>query len=77
MVDTDVVGCCWIELPKGKYGVREEKDTSATDSQNLGKVGKLPSSGSSIVVFFFFQNFYRFECNSKTFSFPLGVLVSV
>ncbi|CAG02717.1 unnamed protein product, partial [Tetraodon nigroviridis] len=27
MVDTDVVGCCWIELPKGKYRVREEKDT--------------------------------------------------
>uniref|UniRef100_A0A3B3XNA2 DNA polymerase n=1 Tax=Poecilia mexicana TaxID=48701 RepID=A0A3B3XNA2_9TELE len=29
MVDSDVVGCCWIELPKGKYRVREEK--SSTD----------------------------------------------
>uniref|UniRef100_A0A8C9XIQ4 DNA polymerase n=1 Tax=Sander lucioperca TaxID=283035 RepID=A0A8C9XIQ4_SANLU len=25
MVDSDVVGCCWIELPKSKYRVREEK----------------------------------------------------
>uniref|UniRef100_A0A667Y482 DNA polymerase n=1 Tax=Myripristis murdjan TaxID=586833 RepID=A0A667Y482_9TELE len=28
MVDTDVVGCCWIELPKGKYRVREERSVS-------------------------------------------------
>uniref|UniRef100_A0A671SA81 DNA polymerase n=1 Tax=Sinocyclocheilus anshuiensis TaxID=1608454 RepID=A0A671SA81_9TELE len=25
MVDSDVVGCCWIELPKGKYRLREER----------------------------------------------------
>ncbi|KAF3846592.1 hypothetical protein F7725_003670 [Dissostichus mawsoni] len=25
MVDCDVVGCCWIELPKSKFRVREEK----------------------------------------------------
>ena len=56
MVDTDVVGCCWIELPKGKYCVREEKDALASDSQNPGKVGQLPASGSCIVVppLFFF-----------------------
>lgn len=26
MVDTDVVGCNWIELPKGKYRIRPKKD---------------------------------------------------
>lgn len=26
MVDTKVVGCCWIELPEGNYIVRKEKD---------------------------------------------------
>ncbi|KAJ3583701.1 hypothetical protein NHX12_015815 [Muraenolepis orangiensis] len=25
MVDCNVVGCCWMELPKGKYRVRQEK----------------------------------------------------
>lgn len=39
MVDSDVVGCCWIELPKGKYRVREEKGMGNTDSQETGKVG--------------------------------------
>uniref|UniRef100_A0A7N6B0L2 DNA polymerase n=1 Tax=Anabas testudineus TaxID=64144 RepID=A0A7N6B0L2_ANATE len=38
MVDSDVVGCCWIELPKGKYRVREEKSMGETDSQEPGKV---------------------------------------
>uniref|UniRef100_A0A8C6KII3 DNA polymerase n=1 Tax=Nothobranchius furzeri TaxID=105023 RepID=A0A8C6KII3_NOTFU len=38
MVDSDVVGCCWIELPKGKYRVREEKSHGDTDSQHPGKV---------------------------------------
>lgn len=38
MVDSDVVGCCWIELPKGKYKVREEKSAVDTDSQTPGKV---------------------------------------
>uniref|UniRef100_A0A3P8TGI9 DNA polymerase n=1 Tax=Amphiprion percula TaxID=161767 RepID=A0A3P8TGI9_AMPPE len=28
MVDSDVVGCCWIELPKDKYRLREEKNVS-------------------------------------------------
>lgn len=37
MVDSDVVGCCWIELPKGKYRVREEKSTGNTSSQSPGK----------------------------------------
>ncbi|KAM7372161.1 hypothetical protein PAMP_009354 [Pampus punctatissimus] len=37
MVDSDVVGCCWIELPKGKYRVREEKSMGETDSQYPGK----------------------------------------
>lgn len=39
MVDSDVVGCCWIELPKGKYRVREEKSTGNTNSQSPEKVG--------------------------------------
>uniref|UniRef100_A0A7N8XBP1 DNA polymerase n=1 Tax=Mastacembelus armatus TaxID=205130 RepID=A0A7N8XBP1_9TELE len=38
MVDSDVVGCCWIELPKGNYRLREEKSMGATDSQYPGKV---------------------------------------
>uniref|UniRef100_A0A1A7XRS9 DNA polymerase delta catalytic subunit n=1 Tax=Iconisemion striatum TaxID=60296 RepID=A0A1A7XRS9_9TELE len=37
MVDSDVVGCCWIELPKGKYRVREEKSLGDTDSQHPPK----------------------------------------
>lgn len=40
-MDSDVVGCCWIELPKGKYRLREEKGTADTDSQYPGKVGLL------------------------------------
>uniref|UniRef100_A0A8C7TC33 DNA polymerase n=1 Tax=Oncorhynchus mykiss TaxID=8022 RepID=A0A8C7TC33_ONCMY len=38
MVDSDVVGCCWIELPKGKYRVREERMLGETDAHNPGKV---------------------------------------
>ncbi|XP_028824417.1 DNA polymerase delta catalytic subunit isoform X1 [Denticeps clupeoides] len=38
MVDCDVVGCCWIELPKGKYRVREERAAGFADSQYPGKV---------------------------------------
>ncbi|XP_056262867.1 DNA polymerase delta catalytic subunit [Pseudoliparis swirei] len=38
MVDSDVVGCCWIELPKNKYRVREEKSMGETDSRYPGKV---------------------------------------
>lgn len=33
-----MVGCCWIELPKGKYKVREEKTDGQTDSRYPGKV---------------------------------------
>uniref|UniRef100_A0A4W5LT21 DNA polymerase n=1 Tax=Hucho hucho TaxID=62062 RepID=A0A4W5LT21_9TELE len=38
MVDSDVVGCCWIELPKGKYRVREERKVGETDVHYPGKV---------------------------------------
>ncbi|TNN83453.1 DNA polymerase delta catalytic subunit [Liparis tanakae] len=38
MVDSGVVGCCWIELPKNKYRVREEKSVGETDSRYPGKV---------------------------------------
>ncbi|KAM6904983.1 DNA polymerase delta catalytic subunit [Xenentodon cancila] len=38
MVDSDVVGCCWIELPKSKYRVREEKSPGEMDSESVGKV---------------------------------------
>lgn len=38
MVDSDVVGCCWIELCKGKYKMREEKDSGDHDSRYPGKV---------------------------------------
>ncbi|XP_032394582.1 DNA polymerase delta catalytic subunit [Etheostoma spectabile] len=37
MVDSDVVGCCWIELPISKYRVREEKSMGCTDAQYPGK----------------------------------------
>lgn len=37
-MDSEVVGCCWIELPKGKYKVREEKSAGDTDSRTTGKV---------------------------------------
>ncbi|XP_059410500.1 DNA polymerase delta catalytic subunit isoform X1 [Carassius carassius] len=38
MVDSDVVGCCWIELPKGKYRLRVERGVGQTDSKYPGKV---------------------------------------
>ncbi|KAM4531546.1 DNA polymerase delta catalytic subunit [Odontesthes bonariensis] len=38
MVDSDVVGCCWIELPKGKYLLREERSQGDMDSQSTAKV---------------------------------------
>lgn len=38
MVDSNVVGCCWIELPKGKYQLREERREGQTDSKYPGKV---------------------------------------
>ncbi|KAF4116242.1 DNA polymerase delta catalytic subunit [Onychostoma macrolepis] len=38
MVDSDVVGCCWIELPKGNYRLREERSEGRTDSKYPGKV---------------------------------------
>ncbi|XP_068434290.1 DNA polymerase delta catalytic subunit [Clinocottus analis] len=38
MVDSNVVGCCWVELPKSKYSMREEKSTGVTDSRYPGKV---------------------------------------
>ncbi|KAG5854660.1 DNA polymerase delta catalytic subunit-like [Anguilla anguilla] len=38
MVDSDVVGCCWIELPAGKYRVREDKTTGEVDSRHPSKV---------------------------------------
>ncbi|XP_076851687.1 DNA polymerase delta catalytic subunit [Brachyhypopomus gauderio] len=31
MVDSGVVGCCWIELPKGKYSLREERTAGDDD----------------------------------------------
>uniref|UniRef100_A0AAQ5ZR12 DNA polymerase delta catalytic subunit n=1 Tax=Amphiprion ocellaris TaxID=80972 RepID=A0AAQ5ZR12_AMPOC len=37
MVDSDVVGCCWIELPKDKYRLREEKNVT-NDSQHPSMV---------------------------------------
>ncbi|KAF6734513.1 DNA polymerase delta catalytic subunit [Oryzias melastigma] len=38
MVDSNVVGCCWIELPNGKWRVREEMITGDVDSQTPAKV---------------------------------------
>lgn len=52
MVDSDVVGCCWIELPKGKYRVREERSMGETDSKYPGKVGldHMAPSALSVVM---------------------------
>lgn len=38
MVDSGVVGCCWIEVPKGKYRLREEKSMGNVESQSTGTV---------------------------------------
>lgn len=38
MVDSDVVGCCWIELPAGKYRMREDKTAGEVDSGYPSKV---------------------------------------
>ncbi|XP_061892445.1 DNA polymerase delta catalytic subunit [Entelurus aequoreus] len=38
MVDCDIVGCCWIELPKSKYRVREERSPGDTEPYGPGKV---------------------------------------
>ncbi|XP_035253647.1 DNA polymerase delta catalytic subunit isoform X1 [Anguilla anguilla] len=38
MVDTEVVGCCWIQLPAGRYRVREERGEGGTDSHHPTKV---------------------------------------
>lgn len=66
-----MVGCCWIELPKGKYRVREETDTSLTDSQNPGKVGRTSSSGISRQLCY--SLFFR---NSINFSSQVNVIVT-
>lgn len=52
MVDTDVVGCCWIELPKEKYRVREEMDASTTDSQCPRKVVQFSPSLVCMCLYF-------------------------
>lgn len=93
MVDIDVVGCCWIELPKGKYRVREEKSTTDTDSQYPGKVGLVHPSWHYMLWCYMGQQFISFwapsykicsvrlyEQCSWAFSdcfCPSGVLVSV
>lgn len=38
MVDSDVVGCNWIELPVGKYRLREEVSQGDISKDNPGKV---------------------------------------
>lgn len=38
MVDSDVVGCNWIELPAGKYRLREEVSHGDISKDNPGKV---------------------------------------
>ncbi|XP_063157019.1 DNA polymerase delta catalytic subunit isoform X1 [Candoia aspera] len=38
MVDRDVVGCNWIELPAGKYHLRQEQCAGESDKENPPKV---------------------------------------
>uniref|UniRef100_A0ABM5GSA5 DNA polymerase n=2 Tax=Pogona vitticeps TaxID=103695 RepID=A0ABM5GSA5_9SAUR len=38
MVDRDVVGCNWIELPAGKYHLRQEQSTGESSKENPAKV---------------------------------------
>ena len=38
MVDCGVVGCCWIELPKNKYRVRQPKTPGDMSSGNPSMV---------------------------------------
>ncbi len=35
MVDSDVVGCNWIELPAGKYQIREKAIPGASDPSRV------------------------------------------
>uniref|UniRef100_A0A4W4DTZ4 DNA polymerase n=1 Tax=Electrophorus electricus TaxID=8005 RepID=A0A4W4DTZ4_ELEEL len=41
MVDSGMVGCCWVELPKGKYSLREER-SGTSDLCCPGKVTPSP-----------------------------------
>ncbi|KAJ8251044.1 hypothetical protein GJAV_G00216620 [Gymnothorax javanicus] len=38
MVDSEMVGCCWIELPAGRYRAREERASGPTTSHHPTKV---------------------------------------
>ncbi|MEE6482709.1 hypothetical protein FKM82_013321 [Ascaphus truei] len=38
MVDNDIVGCNWIELPPGKYRLREERPAGDSSRENPSKV---------------------------------------
>lgn len=58
LVDSDVVGCCWIELPKDKYRVREEKSSTDTDSQTPGKVGVAFIRRVSLPTYFLIPPFF-------------------
>ena len=31
MVDSSVVGCCWVEVPAGKYHLRDKENSSHND----------------------------------------------
>lgn len=42
MVDTDIVGCNWLELPAGKYVLRAEKKVKDFLGQGRKTPGSLP-----------------------------------
>lgn len=80
MVDTNVVGCCWIELSKGKYRVREEKSTGETDSRYPGKVGWVHAHHGTFLPSYKMCSVRLLPTvfmNSLPLFCPSGVLVSV
>lgn len=86
-MDSDVVGCCWIELPTGKYRVREEKSSTDTDSQTPGKVGvafirrvSLPTYSldpTFLILLFYFVNVVKLLSYSTSCAFLAGFFLSV
>lgn len=72
MVDSDVVGCCWIELPQGKYKIREEKTSRVTDSKDPGKVTKTFKYKSTPVLV---PYLHVWTCLILVYIFPVCVCV--
>lgn len=45
MVDTNMTGCCWIELPAGKYLLRQKSQITSPSKVPLKETNFAPSTG--------------------------------